>query len=71
MLNVSGFALPATIFVDSLFFLHDMTPDPEFTNYMESTMRSYDVYSFDNFGIQYMAMFGIAGSIIYCVNKLT
>ena len=39
------------MFVDSLFFLHDHTPDVEFANYTETTLRSYDVYSFDNFGV--------------------
>lgn len=49
-INLNCLILPIYLVLDSLFFLHDETPDIEFTNLLETTMRSYDIYAMDNFG---------------------
>ena len=44
LLNISSLVLPIYYFLDTLFYVHDKVPDPEFTNYFETTLIDVDVY---------------------------
>jgi hypothetical protein len=69
-INANSLILPFYHLFNSLYFLHDETPDAEFSNLFERTLRSYDIYSMDNFGTTYISLFGLSVGFLYCVNGL-